>query len=63
MMMASATAAPAEDGKNNQMKTFSYETKRDGYEVKYIVKAETKEEATKKIEKISGERGIRVKEV
>lgn len=45
------------------MKKFSYETKRDGYEVKYIVKAETKEEAIKKIEKISGERGIRVKEV
>lgn len=44
------------------MKTFSYETKRDIYKVKYIVKAETKEEAIKKIEEMSGERGIRVKE-
>lgn len=44
------------------MKKFSYETKRDNYEAKYIIKAEDKTTATKKIEEISGERGIRVKE-
>lgn len=44
------------------MKKFSYETKRDNYEVKYIIKAEDKAAATKKIEEISGDRGIRVKE-
>lgn len=44
------------------MKKFSYETKRDNCEVKYIIKAEDKATATKKIEEISGERGIRVKE-
>jgi len=45
------------------MKIFVYEIKRDNYEVKYIQKAETKEEATRKIEAICGERNIRVKEI
>lgn len=45
------------------MKIFSYETKRDNYEVKYTVKAETKEDAVKKIEKICGEKVAKVKEV
>lgn len=45
------------------MKKFSYKVKRDTYDVEYIVKAETKEEAKEKIEKMSGERGIRVKEM
>ena len=44
------------------MKTFMYDTKRDNYEVHYEVKAETKEDAVRKIESISGDRGIRVKE-
>lgn len=45
------------------MKKFSYETKRDGVEYKYIVTAENKEEATKKIEKICGEKIGKVKEI
>ena len=44
------------------MKTFMYDAKRDNYEVHYEVKAETKEEGQAKIEQISGERNIRVKE-
>ena len=45
------------------MKQFSYEVKRDDVSVKYIVKAETKEEAMKKISQISGERVTKVKEM
>ena len=45
------------------MKKFSYETKRDGLEYKYIVTAETKEDAVKKIEKICGEKIGKVKEI
>ena len=44
------------------MKKFSYETKRYDISFKYIVTAETKEEAVKKIEKICGEKIGNVKE-
>ena len=45
------------------MKIFSYELKRDNYEVKYTVKAEDKDKAIKKIERICGERVTKVKEL
>ena len=45
------------------MKIFTYEVKRDECDVKYIIKAETKEEAIKKISKISGEKVTKVKEI
>ena len=38
------------------MKKFSYEIKRYDVNFKYVVTAETKEEAVKKIEKICGEK-------
>ena len=44
------------------MKKFSCELQRDGYTAKYIVSAETKEEAIKRIKQISGENVTKVKE-
>ena len=45
------------------MKKYSYEVKRDDCSVKYIVTAESKEEAVKKIRQISGETVVKVKEI
>ena len=45
------------------MKKYSYEIKRDDCGVKYIVTAESKEEAIKKIRQISGETVVKVKEI
>lgn len=45
------------------MRKYSYEIKREHHTATYIVKAASKEEAIKKIEKISGEHNIHVKEI
>lgn len=44
------------------MKKFSYEIKRDHHSAKYIVHAESKEAAAKKIQEICGEKVAKVKE-
>lgn len=45
------------------MKIFTCEFKCNNYEVKYTVKAEDKDKAVKKIEKICGEKVTKVKEL
>lgn len=45
------------------MKKFSYEIKHENHSVQYIVKAENKEDAIRKIQQICGERVAKVKEI